>query len=244
VFEVTNSTGIESLTPLAGLPGGFVGSSGLSVRIAWSTSPARWNWRSYFANDPEARYVATAGTGLTKTGSTLALSSGSQTSLGLANTSVQPARAINTGPGIGGGGNLSADRNLTLTWADQSQAETGTSDVTVMSPLRTAQQVAAKPPGIPVSAKTSAYSLVDADTGKTISITTGGVTVPSTLAIGTTVSIFNNSAAVQTITQGGGLTMYLAQSGATGNRTLAGRGWCTVSKITASVAVIAGAGLS
>jgi hypothetical protein len=54
--EVVNSTGIESFTPLSGKPAGFVGDSGLSVRMVYTTSGATWNWIQYFPNDPETRY--------------------------------------------------------------------------------------------------------------------------------------------------------------------------------------------
>jgi hypothetical protein len=54
--EVTNSTGIQSFTPLSGIPAGFVGDSGLSVRMVYTTSGATWNWIQYFPNDPETRY--------------------------------------------------------------------------------------------------------------------------------------------------------------------------------------------
>ena len=63
--EVTNSTGIQSFTPLSGLPAGFVGSSGLSVRIIYQTSGATWTWIQYFPNDPETRYLKLAGGTLT-----------------------------------------------------------------------------------------------------------------------------------------------------------------------------------
>jgi hypothetical protein len=65
--EVTNSTGIESFTPLSGLPAGFIGSSGLSVRIIYQTVGATWTWIQYFPNDPEARYFKLAGGTLTGT---------------------------------------------------------------------------------------------------------------------------------------------------------------------------------
>jgi hypothetical protein len=54
--EVTNSTGIQSFTPLSGIPAGFIGDSGLSVRMVYTTSGATWNWIQYFPNDPENRY--------------------------------------------------------------------------------------------------------------------------------------------------------------------------------------------
>jgi hypothetical protein len=63
--EVTNSTGIQSFTPLSGVPVGFVGSAGLSVRIIYSTVGSTWNWVQYFPNDPEARYLKLAGGNIT-----------------------------------------------------------------------------------------------------------------------------------------------------------------------------------
>jgi hypothetical protein len=63
--EVINSTGIESFTPLSGLPAGFIGSSGLSVRIIYQTVGATWTWIQYFPNDPEDRYLKLAGGTLT-----------------------------------------------------------------------------------------------------------------------------------------------------------------------------------
>lgn len=64
-IEVTDSTGIQSFTPLAGKPAGFTGSSGLSVRIVYSTAGATWNWIQYFPNDPETRYLKLSGGTLT-----------------------------------------------------------------------------------------------------------------------------------------------------------------------------------
>jgi hypothetical protein len=63
--EITNSTGIQSFTPLSGVPVGFVGSAGLSVRIIYSTVGSTWNWVQYFPNDPEARYLKLAGGNIT-----------------------------------------------------------------------------------------------------------------------------------------------------------------------------------
>jgi hypothetical protein len=53
-----------------------------------------------------------AGTGVTVNANDVALSAGTLTSLGLANTAVQPARTIIAGAGLVGGGDLSADRTL------------------------------------------------------------------------------------------------------------------------------------
>jgi len=55
--EVVDSTGIESFTPLANIPAGFVGDSGLSVRIIYSTALSTWEWIQYFANDSDDRYA-------------------------------------------------------------------------------------------------------------------------------------------------------------------------------------------
>ncbi len=98
---------------------------------------------------------------------------------------------------------------------------------------------------IPINSKTSSYVLLASDAGQVVSITTGGVTVPSgVFSAGQAVSIYNNSATSQTITQGGGTTMTLASSGLTGNRTLGGYGLCTVLCIASNTFVITGAGIS
>jgi len=96
-----------------------------------------------------------------------------------------------------------------------------------------------------LNSKTAAYTLVAGDAGKVISITTGGVTVPdSVFSAGETVTIYNKSGSDQTITQGSSLTMYWAQTGGTGNRTLSQRGVATVLFISGSEAVITGGLLS
>jgi hypothetical protein len=69
-IEISNSTGIESFTPLVGLPGGFIGDSGLTVRLVYQDSNNSWNWLSYFSNDPEDRYAPINNASLT--GTTLA----------------------------------------------------------------------------------------------------------------------------------------------------------------------------
>ncbi len=56
-IEVGDSTGIAAFTPLAGLPGGFVGDAGLTVRLRYTTAGSTWNYLSYFANNPEVRYL-------------------------------------------------------------------------------------------------------------------------------------------------------------------------------------------
>jgi hypothetical protein len=101
--------------------------------------------------------------------------------------------------------------------------------------------------GTTINSQTSAYTLVAADAGKTISITTGGVTIPNAvMAAGNIVTIYNNSGSSQTITQGASLTLQWAgqSSSSTGNRTVGLYGIVTILFISSSVAVISGAGLS
>ena len=98
---------------------------------------------------------------------------------------------------------------------------------------------------VPPNAQTSAYVLIATDNGKHISITTGGVTVPSAVfSAGDTVTIYNNSGSAQTITQGASVTMYLVGTATTGNRTLAQRGLCTVLCVAANTFVVTGGGLT
>lgn len=98
---------------------------------------------------------------------------------------------------------------------------------------------------VPQNTQTGAYTLVAADNGKHISITTGGVTVPSgVFSAGDTVTIYNDSASDQTITQGASVTMYQVGTANTGNRTLAQRGLCTVLCVDSNEFVITGGGLS
>ena len=56
-IEMGNSTGVESFSPLSGVPSGFVGHTGLTVRLRYDTSATSWVWMSYFANDSEDRYL-------------------------------------------------------------------------------------------------------------------------------------------------------------------------------------------
>lgn len=98
---------------------------------------------------------------------------------------------------------------------------------------------------IPQNAKTSAYVLVIGDAGKHVSITQGGVTVNSGIfSAGDAVSIYNNSASAQTITQGSSVTIRLAGVGTAGNKTLASYGLATLLCIASNEFVIAGTGVS
>jgi hypothetical protein len=98
---------------------------------------------------------------------------------------------------------------------------------------------------LPQNSQTSSYTLIASDTGKHISITTGGVTVPaSVFNVGDVVTIFNNSGSNQTITQGSSTTVRLASTANTGNRTLAQYGVATVLCVSSNTFVISGTGLT
>ena len=55
--RIIDSTGIESFTPLSGLPGGFTGNTALTVEIYYNSTSTTWVWVRYYANDPENRYA-------------------------------------------------------------------------------------------------------------------------------------------------------------------------------------------
>jgi hypothetical protein len=98
---------------------------------------------------------------------------------------------------------------------------------------------------VPPNSQSSSYTLQATDSGKYISITTGGVTVPSSIfSVGQTISIYNNSSSNQTITQGGGVTLRLVASTTTGNLTLAGYGIATILCVASNTFVVTGGGLS
>lgn len=98
---------------------------------------------------------------------------------------------------------------------------------------------------IPQTSKSAPYTLVASDNGQCV-VTNSGVTVPaSVFAAGNVVTVYNNSGSTITITQGSGLTLQFAgqSTSTTGNRSLALYGITTVLFLSASSAVITGAGL-
>ena len=100
------------------------------------------------------------------------------------------------------------------------------------------------PSTIPVLNRTQSTIAQPSDVGDLISITTGGVVINSgTFANGDNFSIFNNSGSSQTITANG-VTMYLAGTALTGNRTLNQRGLATAICVSTNTFVITGSGVS
>ena len=65
-YEITDSSNLVNATwttsgvsyTLSGIPGTFQGASGLTVRLSYTHSSKTYAWSSYFANDPEERYVS------------------------------------------------------------------------------------------------------------------------------------------------------------------------------------------
>ena len=98
---------------------------------------------------------------------------------------------------------------------------------------------------LPQVSKSSAYTLIASDTGKHVSISSGGVTVASGIfSIGDVVTIYNNSSGSQTITQGSSVTLRQAGTSNTGNRSLALYGVATLMCVASNTFVISGVGLS
>ena len=101
------------------------------------------------------------------------------------------------------------------------------------------------PSTIPQNSQTTSYTLASTDVGKHISITTGGVTVPSSVFnVGDNIMIYNNSSSSQTITQGSGVTLRFAGTSSFGNRTLSQYGLTSILCVASNVFVISGSGLS
>lgn len=173
-IEVTDSSGIQSFTPLAGIPGGFTGNSGLSVRIVYSTAGATWNWIQYFPNDPENRYLKLSGGTLT---GALTLSADPVSSL-------QPAtkQYVDTADGT----------KLSLTGGTMTGAiAMSTNKITGLGDPTAAQEAATKNY---VDTQISGISTSSIQQGNTsISVNDGGVGSANIVVDGTNAGIFSAS---------------------------------------------------
>ena len=99
-------------------------------------------------------------------------------------------------------------------------------------------------PDFSSTAKTSSYTLTASDIG-TLVTTDSAVTVDQDIfTAGDATTIYNNSASAITVTQGTGVTFYLAGTATTGNRTLAQRGVATVLCVASNAFVVSGSGLT
>ena len=122
-------------------------------------------------------------------------------------------------------------------------AQTFTADQTFNTPVSFSSTQTY--PRIPPNFKTAAHTLVANDAGKFISITTGGVTIPSgVFSGGDAISVYNRSTSDQTITAASGVTLRQGGTANTGNRTLAQYGVATILCVSSNAFVITGAGVS
>jgi hypothetical protein len=97
---------------------------------------------------------------------------------------------------------------------------------------------------VPQNAQGSSYVLVATDNGKCVSISTGGVTVPASIfSTGNAIVIYNNSGSNQTLTQGSSVTLRLAGTTSTGNRTLLPYALTSVYCVGTNTFVVAGSGV-
>jgi len=100
---------------------------------------------------------------------------------------------------------------------------------------------------LPINTQNTGYTLVSTDAGNVVNMTTGNVTVPAgvfTSPFGQAITIFNNQNASNAIVQAANVTIRLAGTAATGNRTLARYGLATLVCVSANTFVISGAGLT
>jgi hypothetical protein len=97
---------------------------------------------------------------------------------------------------------------------------------------------------VPQNSQSSSYVLTATDVGKHVS-TTAGVTVNTgVFSIGDVVSIYNNSGSTITVTQGTSVTLRLAGTSTTGNRSIALRGLATLLCVASGEFVLSGSGVS
>lgn len=103
----------------------------------------------------------------------------------------------------------------------------------------------ADPNDIPINSYAGARVLAAADVNALAVNTTGGWTLNTGIYAPKKFGIlYNDSAANQTVTEGGGVTMYLGGSRTTGNRTLAGGGQATFVCYAVNTFFISGPGLT
>lgn len=94
------------------------------------------------------------------------------------------------------------------------------------------------------NSKSSAYDLTADDVGELINTTAGVTVVQGVFSAGDAVTIYNGTTGDIIITEGTSVTMYLAGSSTTGNRTLAQKGVATVLCVGTDTFTILGGGLS
>ena len=94
------------------------------------------------------------------------------------------------------------------------------------------------------NSKSGAYDLDVDDVGELINTSSGVSVLSGVFSAGDAVTIFNSSTGDITITEGSSVTMYLAGSSTTGDRTLSQKGVATVLCVGTDTFTILGGGLS
>jgi len=58
LYQISDSTGIESESTVTGVPATYTGDDALSVKLKANVTPGSlaWEWQEYYATDPETRY--------------------------------------------------------------------------------------------------------------------------------------------------------------------------------------------
>ena len=88
------------------------------------------------------------------------------------------------------------------------------------------------------------YNLISSDVGKAIHSSADVVVPNSVFSAGDAVTLINSAGSNMAVQQGSGVTMYNSADGATGNRTLSGKGMATVYFVSSSICYITGSGLT
>ena len=88
------------------------------------------------------------------------------------------------------------------------------------------------------------YNLILSDVGKAIHSSADVVVPNSVFSAGDAVTLINSAGSNMAVQQGSGVTMYNSADGATGNRTLSGKGMATVYFVSSSICYITGSGLT
>ena len=99
-------------------------------------------------------------------------------------------------------------------------------------------------PDFTSTTRNTSYTLTASDIG-TLVTTDSAVTVDQDIfTSGDAITIYNDSSSIIIITEGTGVTFYLAGTATTGNRNLAQRGVCTVLCVASNTFVVSGGGLT
>ena len=136
-----------------------------------------------------------------------------------------------------GSGNLAITNNITA-----GGSVTATTSVTAGT---TVSDSIGNLRSVPPNSQSGGYTLQASDNGKYISLTSGGVIVPSSVfSAGQLVSVYNGTGSSQTIAAGGGVTLVLVGTSTSGNRTLANNGIATILCVNSNGFIVTGGGVS